>query len=85
MCMKWIQESQIFKIYGMIYKINTHTTRFPKFLYDLKHTIFVRLDKVSLDFYIYQLFNNHTEKLLDTVVPLNYLMSKDTSLIHWRG
>ena len=65
----------------MIYKINTHTTRFPKFLYDLKHTIFVRLDKVSLDFYIYQLFNNHTERLLDTVVPLNYLMSKDTSLI----
>ncbi len=67
----------------MIYKINTHTTRFPKFLYDLKHTIFVRLDKVSLDFYIYQLFNIHTEKLLDTVVPLNYLMSKDTSLILW--
>ena len=67
----------------MIYKINTHTTRFPKFLYDLKYTIFVRLDKVSLDFYIYQLFNNHTEKLLDTVVPLNYLMSKDTSLIVW--
>ena len=67
----------------MIYKINTHTTRFPKFLYDLKYTIFVRLDKVSLDFYIYQLFNNHTEKLLDTVVPLNYLMSKDTSLILW--
>ena len=67
----------------MIYKINTHTTRFPKFLYDLKHTIFVRLDKVSLDFYIYQLFNIHTERLLDTVVPLNYLMSKDTSLILW--
>ena len=67
----------------MIYKINTHTTRFPKFLYDLKHTIFVRFDKVSLDFYIYQLFNKHTEKLLDTVVPLNYLMSKDTSLILW--
>ena len=69
----------------MIYKINTHTTRFPKFLYDLKHTIFVRLDKVSLDFYIYQLFNNHTERLLDTVVTLNYFMSKDTSLIRWCG
>ena len=68
----------------MIYKINTHTTRFPKFLYDLKHTIFVRLDKVSLDFYIYQLFNNHTERLLDTVVPLNYFMSK-TLVILWGG
>ena len=67
----------------MIYKINTRTTRFPKFLYDLKRLIFVELDKISLDFYIYQLFNNHTEKLLDTVVPLNYLMSKDTSLILW--
>ena len=33
---------------------------------------FRRLDKVSLDFYIYQLFNIHTERLLDTVVPLNY-------------
>ena len=66
----------------MIYKINTHTTRFPKFLYDLKHTIFVRLDKVSLDFYIYQLFNNHSERLLDTVVPLNYFMSL-TLVIRW--
>ena len=55
----------------MIYKINTHTTRFPKFLFDLKRLIFVGLDKVSLDFYIYQLFNIHTERLLDTVVPLN--------------
>ena len=36
-----------------------------------KCLIFVRLDKVSLDFYIYQLFNSHTERLLDTVVPLN--------------
>ena len=68
----------------MIYKINTYTTRFPKFLYDLKHTIFVRLDKVSLDFYIYQLFNNHTERLLNTVVPLNYFMSK-TLVILWGG
>lgn len=32
---------------------------------------FIDLDKVSLDFYIYQLFNIHTERLLDTVVPLN--------------
>ena len=66
----------------MIYKINTYTTRFPKFLYDLKHTIFVRLDKVSLDFYIYQLFNNHTERLLDTVVPLN-LTNVKTLVIRW--
>ena len=54
-----------------------------KFLFDLNCLVFVILDKVSLDFYIYQLFNNHTERLLDTVVPLNYLMSKDTSLIRW--
>ena len=46
---------------------------------------FRRLDKVSLDFYIYQLFNIHAERLLDTVVPLNYLMSKDTSLILGAG
>ena len=39
---------------------------------------------VSLDFYIYQLFNNHTERLLDTVVPLNYFMSK-TLVILWGG
>ena len=52
-----------------------------KFLFDLNCLVFVILDKVRLDFYIYQLFNNHTERLLDTVVPLNYLMSKDTSLI----
>ena len=52
--------------------------QFLLFLFYLKRLI---LDKVSLDFYIYQLFNNHTERLLDTVVPLNYLMSKDTSLI----
>ena len=32
---------------------------------------FIDLDKVSLDFYIYQVFNIHTERLLDTVVPLN--------------
>ena len=53
------------------------------FLFDLNCLVFVILDKVRLDFYIYQLFNNHTERLLDTVVPLNYLMSKDTSLIRW--
>ena len=54
-----------------------------KFLFDLNCLVFVILDKVRLDLYIYQLFNNHTERLLDTVVPLNYLMSKDTSLIRW--
>ena len=43
------------------------------FLFYLKRLI---LDKVSLDFYIYQLFNNHTERLLDTVVPLNYFSVK---------
>ncbi|WP_295756829.1 hypothetical protein [uncultured Holdemanella sp.] len=32
---------------------------------------FIDLDKVSLDFYIYQLFNIYTERLLDKVVPLN--------------
>ena len=42
-----------------------------QFQFDLKHLIFIELDKVSLDFYIYQLFNIHTERLLDTVVPLN--------------
>ena len=47
--------------------------QFLLFLFYLKRLI---LDKVSLDFYIYQLFNNHTERLLDTVVPLNYFMSK---------
>ena len=51
------------------------------FLLHLKRLIFIELDRIQLDFYIYQLFNNHTESLLDTVVPLNYLMSKDTSLI----
>ena len=51
------------------------------FLLHLKRLIFIELDRIQLDFYIYQLFNNHTERLLDTVVPLNYLMSKDTSLI----
>jgi hypothetical protein len=50
-----------------------------KFLFDLNCLVFVILDKVRLDFYIYQLFNDHTGRLLDTVVPLNYLMSKDTS------
>ena len=49
------------------------------FLLHLKRLIFIELDRIQLDFYIYQLFNNHTERLLDTVVPLNYLMSKDTS------
>ena len=31
----------------------------------------MELDRIQLDFYIYQLFNNHTERLLDTVDPLN--------------
>ena len=48
-------------------------------LFYLIRLIFIDLDRISLDFCIYQLFNNHTERLLDTVVPLNYLMSKDTS------
>lgn len=46
------------------------------FLFDLNCLVFVILDKVRLDFYIYQLFNIHTEKLLDTVVPLNYFSVK---------
>lgn len=45
---------------------------------------FSELDKISLDFYIYQLFNNHTERLLDTVVPLNYFSEK-TLVFHWTG
>ena len=45
--------------------------QFLLFLFHLKRPI---LDKVSLDFYIYQLFNIHTERLLDTVVTLNFLM-----------
>ena len=42
--------------------------QFLLFRFYLKRVI---LDKVNLDFYIYQLFNIHTERLLDTVVPLN--------------
>ena len=47
-----------------------------KFLFDLNCLVFVILDKVRLDFYIYQLFNKHTERLLDTVVPLNLFSVK---------
>ena len=47
--------------------------QFLLFLFYLKRLI---LDKVNLDFYIYQLFNNHTERLLDTVVPLNLFSVK---------
>ena len=54
------------------------------FLLHLKRLIFIELDRIQLDFYIYQLFNNHTERLLDTVVPLNYFMSK-TLVILWGG
>ena len=42
------------------------------FLFHLKRLIFIELDRIQLDFYIYQLFNKHTERLLDTVVTLNY-------------
>ena len=52
------------------------------FLFHLKRLIFIELDKIQLDFYIYQLFNNHTERLLDTVVPLN-LFSVKTLVIRW--
>ena len=43
-------------------------------LLNLKCLIFVESDRIHLDFYIYQVFNIHTERLLDTVVPLNILM-----------
>ncbi len=52
------------------------------FLFHLKRLIFIELDKIQLDFYIYQLFNNHTERLLDTVDPLN-LFSVKTLVIRW--
>ena len=54
------------------------------FLFDLKQAIFIELDKVSLDFYIYQEFNIYTERLLDTVVPLN-LSNVKTLVIRWCG
>ena len=52
-------------------------------LFYLIRLIFIDLDRISLDFCIYQLFNKHTERLLDTVVTLNYTMSKDTSNSLW--
>ena len=54
-----------------------------KFLFDLNCLVFVILDKVRLDFYIYQLFNNHTGRLLDTVVPLN--LSNVKTLVSFFG
>ncbi len=56
--------------------------QFQLFLFTLKRLILIEPDKVSLDFYIYQLFNIHTERLLDTVVPLN-LTNVKTLVIHW--
>ena len=38
--------------------------------------LYFELDRIQLDFYIYQVFNIHTERLLDTVVPLNYFSVK---------
>ena len=51
-------------------------------LFYLIRLIFIDLDRISLDFCIYQLFNNYTERLLDTVVPLN-LFSVKTLVIRW--
>ena len=67
-----IENSRCYPFYSKGSRYNIRL-QFLLFLFYLKRLI---SDKVSLDFYIYQLFNNHTERLLDTVVPLNYFSVK---------